>query len=702
MATYIYDIEIIPNAFAILFVNINQKDIIDKFIDADIKGDIFKRNEILKTLKKEIFVIYDNVNDLHRLYKFLSNKDRVKTKYFIGYNNSGYDDIIVDFIIQNYKRLSTMSIPELLDTLYRLSKAIIDSNLPFFEIRKANEINYSNKYMSVDLQRLNNLHKLGNRVSLKQLSIYIKWYKIEDYDMPPYTKEQYLDLYPADTDLVNLESINARKAFDRKIHKDEFENLILYLYNDVFISDKVFMNSLDEFASRVNIYKKYGILTFSSPRAGVAEKVMRLLYSQYTGLKYADFINQRTWRKVIYFRDIIHSNIKFKTEELSNILERIKTIRFDLYGKKPFRFDVLFKGVGYTMALGGLHSKDRGGAFTSTENYYIMDADVDSYYPRSIVQYKIRPEHLSVIIIEIIHNALKERLYYKRNKDKANAYIYKIIINSIFGKYGDADSIFKDDKAMYTVTINNQLLLLMLIEDLELVGINVISANTDGVTAKVPKAKLQDYQKVLDDWCIRTGFTLEVNKYLKYIRTSVNDYVALIDKDGKREIKGKGDFDKDKYKDFSSGYYYPVVPKAIEKYYLEGIPIKDTIFNETDILDFCMSQKTGNDFRNELHVYVKGKHKIIPLTKTLRFYASLSGGTLIKTNVGTGKQINILKGQKVELLNRLRPVSNIENYNVNYIFYIEKCNDIINKVNNAITSVMKKTSGTLFDNLEDL
>ena len=39
-----------------------------------------------------------------------------------------------------------------------------------------------------------------------------------------------------------------------------------------------------------------------------------------------------------------------------------------------------------------------------------------------------------------------------------------------------------------------------------------------------------------------------------------------------------------------------IIPKAIQKYFLEKIPIRETIKNCTEIKDFLMSEKTGKQW----------------------------------------------------------------------------------------------------------
>ena len=62
----------------------------------------------------------------------------------------------------------------------------------------------------------------------------------------------------------------------------------------------------------------------------------------------------------------------------------------------------------------------------------------------------------------------------------------KVSLNGTFGKLFSRHSIFYAPEFGIAVTIGGQLSLLMLIERLELSGIRVVSANTDGVEMLVP------------------------------------------------------------------------------------------------------------------------------------------------------------------------------------------------------------------------
>ena len=285
-----------------------------------------------------------------------------------------------------------------------------------------------------------------------------------------------------------------------------------------------------------------------------------------------------------------------------------------------------------------------------------------------------------------------------------------------------------DLKAMYEVTINGQLYLLKLIEMLSEVNIQVVSANTDGIVCKIHKHQLNDYERVCRNWCNWSKLELEFTDYIKYIRTTVNDYLALkntgdviatsfftdedldedreltdedLDKYIKKNSKTKGDFIDDIQLD--KGYPTPIIAKCLHNYFLRGIAIDDTLYNSRDIYDFCLSQKTGNVFINEYHTIKDGKLSIEILQKTIRYYVSRRGGVVIKKYKDSNKRISILAKHNVTLLNDFIEYDDFSKYDIKYNYYKSRIMDIINKIYLQNTSDIKGTksksgiSGKLFD-----
>lgn len=144
-----------------------------------------------------------------------------------------------------------------------------------------------------------------------------------------------------------------------------------------------------------------------------------------------------------------------------------------------------------------------------------------------------------------------------------------------------------------SITLNGQLMILMLIEQVTNIGCKVISANTDGITVLMKKAQYEDFEKTCKMWSNLTSMELEYATYVKYARVAVNDYLAA--KKGYLEspnnIKQKGLFITEPRLGKSAQHL--IIPKALNAYFLYGTPIETTIYTSTDIFDFTMSEKTG-------------------------------------------------------------------------------------------------------------
>jgi hypothetical protein len=91
---------------------------------------------------------------------------------------------------------------------------------------------------------------------------------------------------------------------------------------------------------------------------------------------------------------------------------------------------------------------------------------------------------------------------------------------------------------MIQVTITGQLSLLMLIERMENAGIEIVSANTDGIVMKIHDSQNNSYEQIVKQWELDTGFETEETIYKALYSRDVNNYIA-IKEDG---FKGKGIF----------------------------------------------------------------------------------------------------------------------------------------------------------------
>jgi len=189
------------------------------------------------------------------------------------------------------------------------------------------------------------------------------------------------------------------------------------------------------------------------------------------------------------------------------------------------------------------------------------------------------------------------------------------------------------------------------------------------------------------------GLTVEYTEYTLYVRLNVNSYFAVKAKDGK--VKEKGRFLTDVA--IEKGYDKPVVAKALIAYFKDKIPVMEFLTKHNDIYDFCMSQKLGDAYDPMFHELIDRVKQITPLQKNIRYYACKTGGRIMKQK--GMKQISVLKEQVV-LFNKFIKLPSIDFYNIDYNYYHKEIMKLVNDIEHTSTKIMKKTSGTMFDELE--
>jgi hypothetical protein len=191
--------------------------------------------------------------------------------------------------------------------------------------------------------------------------------------------------------------------------------------------------------------------------------------------------------------------------------------------------------------MGGLHSAEKKVTHLASEDIVLEDDDVESFYPRIILNQRLYPHHIGPVFIEVYEKLVTLRLHakaqYKIFKDagdkkaakhwKQIADSLKITINGSFGKLGSRWSTIYAPQLMLQVTISGQLFLCMLIEMLEEAGIPCISANTDGVISKFHKSQNATKRAVIAEWERITNFKTEATRYLGVYSRDVNAYMAL-------------------------------------------------------------------------------------------------------------------------------------------------------------------------------
>lgn len=726
-----YDVEVTRNYFSVVFVDLRSylkifSDCVDndgKAIPLVDKLTIAEIKQRLETIPKKRFVLYeDDDTDLFSLLYWLQQK----ADYF-GYNNRKYDRLMLSALLMYYNQFDKSS--KLITFLYETSQRVIrSSNNDTLWTDNFTSLILRNNVAFRDLDlfqifRLDHYHK-----SLKQTSINIKWYNLKEYTMPPIgdlDRHYYHERLPEAKEMTDRElNIHYRNVFERFIPKEYLNEMADYNDNDVYIVAELIRMNQEEVLLRYRISEEYKVDVYSASRSTIADKVIVKLYSKFTGLHPKAFINTKTIRRKILVSEILSDKIAFSTPELNDILSGIRSLT--LKGEKgEFDREFTFMGTSYTIATGGLHSNEIPSVYVENSDSIIVDRDVASYYPNMIRSLKVCQKHLiPKAWFRIADTIVDERLEHKhlakdksldvmeRDKHATAAACLKIVANAgIYGKMGSEKSFLCDKKAMYQVTINGQLFLLMLIEKLELAGIHVISANTDGIVTIVPRELEQTADDICHWWEKHLGLELEFTYYTKYVTEGVNSYLT-VKRGGSSKFKGRMN-PKMFLEDLSKGYNSPIVAKCVTEYFINGTPVMETLRNAKSILDFCRTQNVNHKYRLEFTHVVDGKIRTDVVQRNTRFYISSTGGTLMKVesmgwnehNEEQVKKSSLCAGQRVSICNTVDD-TDISELNVNYLYYYNEAMAIIEPIEQSRNNkgkgkrLVKKYYGmrnTLFD-----
>lgn len=749
------DLEVFENMISFTFVDL--KDYLNKF--ADCKGaltDSLTVEEItsrLDKVKSWIFYVSDtddsqmlSIIDFFEKMRPVEHEDGSVDRYDLyGYNNQGYDDILIKAFLMYWNRFDNtkqlcLFLKEVNDKIMLLQ----DDKDALWQDKLLNLIRkYRVHYVTVDLFKIFALNSARENIdkdtgkrkkygkSLKQVSINLKWYNLLDFKLPPIDDEEG-DIYrkrDAYRGMTN-EQLNylITADFNRYLLPKYVEPMLHYNKNDVFLCCEMVRQKPDEVILRYSLGHAYRINFLCSARSNIADKLLNKFYAERSGLHEDAFKNLRTQRTALSFNKIIFPHIKFKTKQLQDLLEEMKNVVIYRTNKDSFVREIEFYGTTYTLATGGIHTQDKPVILKSTDKYVYVHHDYTSYYPSIMISYEVVPAHINrKVFAKMVDYFKQTRVKCKHTDDKDGfvvpgvhnklaAEALKIVINAIYGKYGYENFWLYDRLAQMRVTINGQLMTMTLCESLELAGIHVVSANTDGIVIKLPYDKVDVYNQICKEWNETNKMSADDEHYKMLVSLNVNNYFDIQSND---KIEYKGALDPKQYiKDLKKGYDMPVVATAVFEYFAHGKSVMETLRNHKDILDFCKTQNVGRQFKVVYQKVVDGKVVDIHSQRHVRFYVSTKGVVIMKEHVTTGARSVLASGKPVQILNLLDD-KDISERNIDYAYYYEEAYKIINPIKLGISpnqkgnsknktlggkSLLKKNFGLyndLFDNEEE-
>lgn len=609
----VYDIEIFPNVF-----HCTCKD--------------------TETNKLYFFEISNRKNQLTELVDFFFFKN-IGDKMFCGYNNKHYDDVIINYLIDFYYKMDSLSYLKICNSLFNLSSTIVTSEEG--DTSKFKRWKYAKYFYSMDLLTMLFSSKL--RVGLKEMQVTMHYKNVEEYS----------------------------GDFSQFLPDSEIDNMIEYNINDVESTTELLNRLKDDVQLRLFIEKEYGIDALSMDSVKFGETLLLKKYCEETRLSEQYVKTLRSPMDYIPLKDVILPFISYKNPKLQDVLKDMKSQIVYSKERKGYEKKFVLSNVRYSVGVGGIHSLHTPQIFVPNDNEYIGHSDVASMYPSFIIKYKWIPRHLGKEFWQVYSQIYKERIEAKHSGQKLKNLALKLTLNSVTGKMQQETSWMYDPFSVFKIRINGQLILLMLVDRLLELNCKIVQVNTDGVMYIAKKTQREAVQEAVSEVEQLTQLTFESDDYEAFYQYAINDYFGVekgfSQSHNPKLIEKKGMFITDPR--LGKGLAPAIIPKAVINYFLTKQPTSEYIKSSKNIEDFLMYQRVDKKF--------KVLHGDVPIQRINRFYASTNDYSLFKVDP-TGKVANMLTKSGVTILNKMNDIP-IEGRHLNYQYYISEANKIISE-----------------------
>lgn len=645
---YIYDIECLPNFFSFRCTRWEDK-------------------------AKWCYEISDWKHEGRELFQFLTSVQHSRGR-MVGYNNENYDYPMIHLLMQ-YQGTVNNAI------LYNKSQAIF----------AANDTDDRSHYVWAD-QRF-----------IPQIDLY----KIHHFDNK--AKRTSLKLLQFNMRLNNIHEL--QHDWNKPVTREVADETLVYNDSDVYSTGKFYEYSKKAIDFRDQLSQKYGkdFTNHNDTRIGQDFFVMELAKKGVKANKY-----NQTYRSAIKLSDVILPCIQFETPGFQQVLEffrqtvinpeQIKgffgsrdasktkctanisealaatmdpndvTVHYldGSRGKlkdrdpakpakylRPVNIHTVVNGFRFDFGAGGIHGSLHNTVIVPKPGWILRDSDVASYYPNLSIANDFFPLHLTRVFCDVYREIYEQRKTYKKGSAENN--MLKLALNGVYGKSNDKHSPFYDPQYTMSITINGQLLLCMLAEQLmKIPGLELVQINTDGLTYLCPEQYISHADAINKWWEQLTKLELEHVEYIKMAIKDVNNYLAVtkpyVDKVGVLQppkIKRIGAYAYERAAENDGTRELPwhknqggiVIAKAAEAAIVRGENIEQFIRRHltVDPLDFMMRTKINRTDWLYLETPVLWNGAVIAtdrkeMQRVSRYFVSNSGGELIKEMLPTDDQ----------------------------------------------------------------
>ena len=588
---FIYDIETYPNVFTLAV-------------------------EHAASPMQWMFEISDLRNDSREIIAFLQYLKETNAR-MVGFNSLGFDYPVIHTLI----RMGHSDA----NTLYQKAMAIIHGQDG--DEKWMHNVNPSDRFVQqIDLYKIHHFDNKARATGLKVLEFNMRSDNIEDLPFKVGT-----NLTPEQIPVLkkyNKHDVAQTKLFYYKtLEMIKFREELTHLYQRDFMNHNDTKIGKDYFAMKL---EEAGVALYDFGPSGRTPR--------------------QTKRPTIALKDAILPWIEFSNPEFTRVLNWLKG-QIITETKGVFE-DVTARvnGFEFVFGLGGIHGSIESEIVESDVDFVIVDLDVSSYYPNLAITNRFYPQHLGETFCDIYKHLYEQRKTYP--KGSAENAMLKLALNGVYGDSNSAFSVFYDPLFTMSITLNGQLLLCKLAEQLMLIdGLQLIQVNTDGLTVRVPRANKIEVDVARLMWETMTKLELEEAIYKTMMIRDVNNYIAVYENGN---VKRKGAYE------YKLGWHQNagglVIPKVAEKVLIEGAPIRETVEQWPEIMDFMLRTKVPRSS------YLAIEHDGVPsqLQNITRYYIAQGGGRLFKwmpptkTKPDVWRKIGVESGWGVQPCNDIR------------------------------------------------
>ena len=609
------------------------------------------------------FVVHPLRNDIKALIQFLQENKEFK-EYHVSFNGIGFDAQISQYILNNAKSLVKKTPDEFTALIYDKAQDIIgrQSRNEFQEFPE-----WKIQIPQIDVFKLNHWDNPAKRSGLKWIQYSMDWYNLQE--MPIHHTTEITTQH-------------------------EIDIIVDYCRNDVRSTKQIMNLCKTQINLRKTIGNKYGINCYNYSNTKIGSELLLKLYCDRTYKDPREVKKTGTNRHIINVNEILFPYLEFKSRIFQDFFEKVKETKIK-NTKGDFTHIVKYDKYSFYYGTGGIHQCIKSGIYTSDDEWIIKDLDVASLYPSIAIVNKMFPAHLGVDFYNVYKEDIVDiRLKEKAKKDKGDKAIvegFKEAANASYGNSNSQHSWLYDPQYTMQTTINGQLLLTMLVEELllEFPDSLLLQTNTDGATLKFKKTDEARYYEICKAWEEKTQLILEFADYSKMIIRDVNNYIGVYT-NGKVKCKGSfewEDLQNNKPSHLHKNKSHLIIPKAIYAYFVDDILPEQYLQTNRNIFDYCAGAKSKGGWEFNIKCIIDGIYSNVPLQKTIRYYISNSGCKIVKKHKD-GREIQTEAGHWVQTIFNLYEERPWEEYDINEKYYLEAIyNEIANIIpnNNQLT-----------------